>query len=379
MIAMAFLLGAASVGPGATHQDNQPRRRMRAEPVKQRKAVPKVPESRDSKSREPEKQEEPKPKAIFVKPNYLQHLQKLGPIPKRVHVFFPVSDFAKHHELSMVQHGIGNLVHQNPDWIVQIYDEHEMDKVIADAGDLIPPEEEQLLLGKSNTNGDAQAAAHFAEKADLARLIVMYKYGGLYVNFDRRINIPLNQVFGGDNPQERTARLCLPTFQDINFMQSVMCSAPQNRLFKEAITRSTDLRLHGGNQHGQEKKPLERRGGWIHKNELYALGPLVYNEAVANVVFDGSISLSPKDNHSKEQTKQHLALARAALEETNGVIVTALDAGCNSLLSREEDTGTSGGSGCPSMNKKELHDAFHMKPWGQEIQERWDDQLFAQK
>mmetsp|Transcript_2841 Transcript_2841/g.7970 ORF Transcript_2841/g.7970 Transcript_2841/m.7970 type:complete len:367 (-) Transcript_2841:236-1336(-) len=290
---------------------------------------------------------------LWVQPDYVTYLKTLGPIPKIVHIFFPNKTFIQHQEFNMVKYGVGALVEQNPDWELRIYDDADIDALIANATDLLPEAERSLLLG----NDQGENAAHIVEKTDIARLLVMYQHGGLYSDFDRIFNVPLNQVLGGDG-----TALCLPTFRDDDFMQSLMCSAPKNKLFEETIRLATQKRLHGG----PNNTPMQRRGGWVRRDELLSMGPPTFNVAVSKLVFDGPLM---KRKGEPQASRQHMAWARAAIAQTQGLIVTARDTGCDGFFSKSSN-------GCPSVNKREVQQFYGMREWSPQVKERWGEQWY---
>lgn len=294
-----------------------------------------------------------KQRLIWVKESYLEYLRTLGPIPRKVHIFFPDKKFLEHTEFPMIKNGVRALVDQNPGWKLRIYDDADIDSLIANATDLLPEQERGILLG---SNG--QGAAHIVEKTDIARLIVMYNEGGLYTDYDRAFNIPLDQVLRSGPG----ASLCLPTFHDKDFMQALMCSAPKNYLFKETINRATEKRLKGG----PNNTPMERRRGWLRRDDLLSLGPPTYNAAVSYVVFDGPLLMKSGE---PQASPNHMALARAAIDDTNGVIVTKLDTGCDGLLSNSSN-------GCPRVNKAEVQQFFGMQEWSPQIRKHWGEKWY---
>lgn len=126
---------------------------------------------------------------------YLDHLQSLKPIPKKVHMFFPDKDYwRKDKPLPFVEHSILSLMKLNPDWNVTVYDDAMIDEIIKNAGNasIIPKEEVDILLD-----------AHIVERTDIARLLLMYSEGGMYIDIDRLNNKMISDVI------HKNTRLCL--------------------------------------------------------------------------------------------------------------------------------------------------------------------------
>jgi len=283
---------------------------------------------------------------ITVSSTFITYLQTLDTIPRKVHIFFPDKEFAnKPDPPSIVQHGILSLLKLNPNWNVTVYDDADIDVVIDNAKDILSKEERDILLGQPDGKGGWKGGAHVVEKTDLARLILIYTQGGLYMDVDRVVNVKLDDLFGSNT------RMCLPTVYNANFMQDLMCSSANNSLFLEAIKEQSQKRLTGGKDGG----PLERRGGWATTNDLFSMGPPTYNRVVARLVFgkDGQI---PGDD---------LPEARAALEKTNGVIVTKKVEWCDGLLVTPFE-------GCKRINRDDLYSKYGLKGWNDAVKARWN-------
>ena len=139
----------------------------------------------------------------------------------------------------------------NPDWNVTVYDDEMIDSTViksAANAQLIMQEEVTTLVGIKDSNGEyIQRPAHIVERSDIARLLLMYTEGGFYIDADRLVNKRLQDVINITN-----TRLCLPTFNDVNFCQDLQCSGPNNSMFLSMIEEASSTRLQ-----------MERRQGWI--------------------------------------------------------------------------------------------------------------------
>ena len=142
-----------------------------------------------------------------------------------------------------------------------------IDNIIHNAAEsnIIPKEELEILLGTKDdtkpirvgTKDDTKPireSAHIVEKSDLARLVLMYTEGGFYLDVDRLVNKRIEDVI------QPNTRLCLPTSNDANFCQDLMCTAPKNELFLSIIRDATNMRL-----------PLKRRKGWCKGGALFEM------------------------------------------------------------------------------------------------------------
>lgn len=131
-----------------------------------------------------------------------------------------------------------------------------IDNIIHNAAEsnIIPKEELEILLGTKDDTKPIRESAHIVEKSDLARLVLMYTEGGFYLDVDRLVNKRIEDVI------QPNTRLCLPTSNDANFCQDLMCTAPKNELFLSIIRDATNMRL-----------PLKRRKGWCKGGALFEM------------------------------------------------------------------------------------------------------------
>ena len=133
---------------------------------------------------------------------------------------------------------------------------------------------QELVLLVGDTNGYNLPSAHPVERADLARMLIIWYYGGLYVDADSLIN-PRNfdKVFFPDEYTTVTSsitttsiKMCLPIYLDVNFAQSIVCSSPSNNLYMKMIRSMSQIRMTSNNG-----KPIERRDGWASTNSLFGM------------------------------------------------------------------------------------------------------------
>jgi len=303
-----------------------------------------------------------KERGIWVRQEYLDHLKTLGPIPRKVHVFWPKKTLLEHMELNMVKYGIGQLAQINPTWNVTVYDDADIGALIQQSTDLLPTEELKVLK-----------TAHIVEQSDVARLIVLYRQGGLYVDLDTLMNKPLDPILRNDTLGKYMPALTLSTFRDINFAQSLLCSSPGNNLWKWHLERSTQVRLRGGYNENKRAKPLERLpNGWLQRTDLFKIGPPVYNEVLFSRVLDGPLAQkeTSRAHNIPHPPKDTMAKAREAIEfglgpENSGLILTTVEMGCTGLL-------VSYPNHCPPLQKHVAQRFFGIKQWGPEVQAHWD-------
>ena len=185
---------------------------------------------------------------------------------------------------------------------------------------------------------------HPVAKVDLLRLIVMYEQGGLYSDVDRLFNKDLDQLIGS------RARLLLPTHFDTDFSQDLMASSPGNRLFKEAI----ELNLV------RRRTMRHNARGAISSGDLLHLGPISYSHAVLTAIFGVRVD-RPAMGHAMQRI-------RAALADTNGLIVAPRETKCHTAVYAGPDTT---GSCAKWLDKSALQAEFRRKAWTDEINSAW--------
>lgn len=174
-------------------------------------------------------------------------------IPKIIHMSWKTRNI-ENHPSEFIQNGLGNLIRQNPNWKVTIYEDDEIDEYIKSQ---LGPEEYKLFDG-----------CKIVEKTDIWRLIKMYLEGGLYSDLDRLHNIPLDDIL------EENTRCVLPTCVDLDFSHTFMMSAPENPIFSTTIQLLLQRRWEG------------------HKN-IYFLGPQTYMHGITKVLMSEIINSNP--------------------------------------------------------------------------------------
>ena len=165
-------------------------------------------------------------------------------IPKKVHLSWKTKDLLDS-KSPLVVHGVKHLVELNPDWEVTIYDDQEVDDYLKNQ---LEPQVYALIASK-----------HIVQKTDLWRLIKLYQEGGLYIDVDRFVNTPLNNLV------DENTKWVLPTHRDYDFSHDFMMTAPNNPAYLLAVQMYVE-RLKQG-----------------HTN-VYFLGPQTYMHAVTQTL-----------------------------------------------------------------------------------------------
>lgn len=174
-------------------------------------------------------------------------------IPKLAHLVWNHREVLKSDHPLMVN-GLHNLIKLNPDWEVTIYTPSDIEAYLKDA---LVHEDYELVKNR-----------HFVSKIDLWRLFKMYSDGGLYMDIDRMVNIPLADVI------DDGIDWVVPTTKEYDFSCDIILSAPLNPAFKNCY-----------------QMYLQRlRSGWT---DQYFLGPQTYMHAVSYTLCGEMVNTDP--------------------------------------------------------------------------------------
>ena len=174
-------------------------------------------------------------------------------IPKIIHITWK-NDSIFEGKSFLVENGLKNLMKINPDWEIDFYNDQDIEDYLKNN----LAENDYNLI--KNTN--------IIEKCDLWRLMILYQEGGLYIDLDRFINIPLNSII---TPETEWV---LPTYYDHDFSHDFMLTAPNNPSFLTAM----QLNVH------------RRRLGM---NNIYFLGPQTYMHGITINIMGDMINSNP--------------------------------------------------------------------------------------
>lgn len=291
---------------------------------------------------------------IQLNQSYLLHLRTLPPLPKKVHILFPDKHYEiTHASMPFVQHSIIALRTLNPDWDITVYDNNDVDAIIRRGGQegILSQQEVDILVGGKSNNDGTVEAAHIVERSDIARLLLMYLEGGFYIDADRLISIPMDRVV------QSTTKLCLPTYDDINFCQDLMCTSPKNELFLDMIRDCSYIRMKTGPNGG----PLERQKGWSKASDLFEMGPVVYNRNILRKVFLDVTYDTVEDYGGYTKARESL------LHSSKGLIVTKRDRAMDGLLVDDS---------IQQYDRSALYKSYGMKPWAAAVNAIWDEKFW---
>jgi len=236
-----------------------------------------------------------------------------------------------------------------------VHDDPDVDALIARAArdEIISLEERDILVGNGS---DSFPGAHPVERGDLARMLLMWYEGGMYVDVDSLINRNFDEVFTAN------IKMCISIYDTDNFSQSIVCSSPKNKLFLQIIRAMSNKRMTGGPNGG----PLERKGGWAKGGDLFSMGPPIYNRFVLRRLFGKVDYVRGYVPHIEEAKK---ALLEGA---TDTIAVGQWKSRCESFLVEPFE-------GCWYLNRTELYAMYNISRWGTAVQERWNDPAFISK
>jgi len=100
-------------------------------------------------------------------------------IPKIAHLVWNHKEVLNSNH-PLITNGLHNLIKLNPDWVVTIYTPPEIELYLKN---ILSEEDYNLVKNR-----------HFVSKIDLWRLFKMYYDGGLYMDLDRMVNIPMSEI-----------------------------------------------------------------------------------------------------------------------------------------------------------------------------------------
>lgn len=174
-------------------------------------------------------------------------------IPKIIHLSWKTKDLLKS-ESPLVTEGVKRLVELNPDWQVTIYDDADVDEYLKNK---ICPEAYALIADK-----------HIVQKTDLWRLIKLFEEGGVYMDIDRFVDTPLDDLI------DENTKWVLPTCRDYDFSHDFMMTAPGNPAYYTTAMLYLQ-RLEEGH------------------TSVYFLGPQTYMHGITLTVMGEMIDTNP--------------------------------------------------------------------------------------
>lgn len=225
----------------------------------------------------------------------LEFLARLPPIPHKIHLTWKTHSILNS-DLAFVLNGIRNLVDLNPDWVVTLSNDSEVDAYLQEK---LAPSDWELLRNR-----------HVVEKSDTWRLTKMYYEGGYYQDVDLSVNVAMSEVCCRAND---TVRMWLPTHFDTNFAQDKMLTAPGNPMFKHALAMNLKWRRDG-------------------KYSILDMGPGAYVYSMAHF-------LLPPDEVTPHIRAHHMVKMRAVIARSRYARTMVEGSGAPLLLHRGAESG----------------------------------------
>ena len=174
-------------------------------------------------------------------------------IPKQVFLSWKTKDIINSN-LDIIIHGVGSFIDLNPDWVVTVYGDEEVDGYLRDTLDL----KDYKLIEN----------IHIVAKTDIWRLFKMYLEGGMYMDIDRLCNKSISSLIG------EGIKWVLPTCREFDFSHDLMISAPTNPVFLKTIELYFQRKREGS-------------------NNTYFLGAQTYMHAITETLFGRVINTNP--------------------------------------------------------------------------------------
>ena len=174
-------------------------------------------------------------------------------IPKNAHLVWNYKEVINSNH-PLITNGLHNLIKLNPDWNVTIYTPKEIEY---DLKSTLSEEDYNLVKDR-----------HFVSKIDLWRLFKMYFGGGLYMDLDRMVNIPMSEII------DDGIGWVIATTREYDFSCDIMLSTAKNPSFKNGAQMYID----------------RVRSGW---KDQYFLGPQTYMHAVSYTLLGEIVNTDP--------------------------------------------------------------------------------------
>jgi pyruvyltransferase len=145
-------------------------------------------------------------------------------IPKKIHLSWKNKNILDS-DSYLISNGVGRLQKLNPGWDIQVSDDEDVDKFLRDS----------IGLDHWNLIKDKK----IVEKTDLWRLLKIHQEGGLYIDIDRYINIPIDDII------KPKTKCVIPVFKNVDFSQDFILSAPKSEYLGVAIANNLKNRKDG--------------------------------------------------------------------------------------------------------------------------------------
>jgi hypothetical protein len=263
--------------------------------------------------------------------SFEREVKKLGSIPKKLYVSWVRKFDVRKHKSALIQQGLQSFVAHNPDWEVEVMDNHDVDSDLRKYLDSIAWE--------------SMKDRHIVEKIDLWRLLVIYHRGGMYADVDRLFNLDMKSVIG------KQTKMLLPfsglwfnekglATRVYDFSQDFVASAPGNPAIKAAIDLSLNRHLMYKicKEKGLEyclQVPEFGQKCWCEdmsfstdKSFLEYAGARLYNLAISTHIFGVEVASQPSECVSKAMVEHIASLSPYVLTYVENLP-------CNSIIAQD--------------------------------------------
>jgi len=137
-------------------------------------------------------------------------------IPKVLHVSWKNKDILSSNS-PLILNGLKNFEKINPDWKIEISNNKKVDNYIKKN---VSPKHYNLIKDKK-----------IVQKTDLWRLLKICNEGGLYIDIDRYVNIPMSKII------KQGTKCVLPMCGRVDFSQDFVCGVANYYIHKNAINK----------------------------------------------------------------------------------------------------------------------------------------------
>lgn len=143
----------------------------------------------------------------------IKHIRRESPIPKNI---FTTSQFDKNNLPSEIQNNLNNTIKMNPEYKLFYFSD-------TDAEQFITSEFPEYI-------NDYKSLVPGAYKADLLRLLLLYKFGGIYNDIGHVYLQPLNKILNGES-----LLLCKDKVYNYFLHNAIIGSIPNHPMIAKAI------------------------------------------------------------------------------------------------------------------------------------------------
>lgn len=233
-------------------------------------------------------------------------------IPKIIHATWPSEDILTSSSI-LARKGVQKLIELNSDWKFELSSDEDIENYLKE----FMKDQYHIIENIS-----------IIEKCDLWRLVKMYFEGGVYIDLDRMVNTPFNDIIK-DN-----VKCILPTCRNSDFSHDIMITAPQNPIFEKAIQLVLTRRMNGN-------------------KSIYFLGPQTYMHSITESLFGRQVDSNP--------SKEEFDSMKSVIKSVSFLDTYEEDPPYNTIVFQNEDVDFD-----HETEKRKLYAEFNLQHWTKE-------------